>query len=203
MKPTIFLMFGFFCFNANAESFLSYIRMASDENLGMNKRWSSLISAASLSDSKNIDQIRSFTSNKQWYMRNASLIALFKADPSIAVIEAKKLLKDKALVVRSAAVEVVSKNLTSEHKKVLEEEFMKNYNFHKNSSLWIRKQIIEKLSSTAGRQDRDFFAKNLFDTDKDVSLISAKTLEKITGLSVEAPDVVEKWKALVKEKNWL
>ncbi len=188
---------------AAVDNFTTHVAMASNNKLGMNIRWNALIKAADFAGAEHLVQIRNFTLNKDWYMRNAAMIALLKINPVEAMIEAKKLLRDKALVVRSAAVDVMGRNLTSEHKKILAEELNKTYNFHKKNSLWIRKQIIEKLASSANSEDRHVFVKNLFDSDKEISHISAKTLEKITGQYVGDVKFVEKWKALVKQNNWL
>jgi|GEM_PF-2945791 len=207
MQLFFLVLLIFFESLALANEFNSYVEKASDRKSGMNIRWNSLLRAAEIaSETASEDQIRQiikFVNSNEWYMRNAALISLVKINPQRALTQAKKLLNDKALVVRSAAVEVVAQNLTPEHKKVLASELHKSYNFNKKSSLWIRKQIIEKLSLAAGIQDRDIFIKNLFDTDNDVSQISAKTLEKITGQVVNEVKYVEKWRAIVKQNNWL
>jgi hypothetical protein len=121
----------------------------------------------------------------------------------VALEEARKLLQDKALVVRSAAVDVMAENLIEQDKQLLIQELNKPYNFNKKSSLWIRKQIVEKISAIAGQADRSFFAKNLFDSDKEVAEVSARALEKITGRQVDDVKFVEKWKSIAKENNWL
>lgn len=202
------MRFIFFLFTFSLKSFAlentfsSQIEMASNNKLGMNSRWSSLVKAADFASADQLKQIRNFVNSKEWYLRNAAMIALFKINPDEAVVEAKKLLQDKALVVRSAAVEIISQNLTYSHKKLLVEELNKPYNFHKKNSLWIRKQIIEKLFTSAEIQDRDIFAKNLFDQDKEISQISAKALERITGRQISDVGFVEKWKIIVKQNNW-
>lgn len=188
---------------AAVDEFSAYIESASNNKLGMNSRWNALIKAAEFASAAQLDQIRKFSSSKDWYMRNASLVALSKINASEAMTEAKKLLQDKALVVRSAAVEILATNLNDENKTILVEELGKPYNFNKKSSLWIRKQIIEKLALSAGASDRHFFAKNLYDSDKDIAQLSAKTLSKITGLQVDGSKLVEKWQLIVKKNNWL
>ena len=192
---------------AGATGFSSYIDIASNKNLDMNSRWRALIKAGdSYHDeltTSQIQQIKIFTSNKDWYMRNASLIALSKVDSNQAVVEAKKLLNDKSLVVRSAAVDILSEKLTLENKKILVEEFNKPYNFHKNRSLWIRKQILERLIAFADVKDRHFFVKGLFDSDLEIAKLSGKVLEKITGQQVDDVRFIEKWQSIVKKNKWL
>lgn len=188
---------------ASVDDFSSYINSASDNKLNMSSRWGALIQAAKFANLEQINQIRKFSSDKNWYMRNASLIALRKINPTAAMAEAKKLLMDKALVVRSAAVEIIATDLNAENKSLLAIEMSKVYNFNKSSSLWIRKQIVEKLSLSAEPTDRDFFIKSLFDTDKEIAQLSAETLSKITGEIVVGSGLVEKWQTIVKQKKWL
>lgn len=192
---------------AAVDEFTAHIESASNNKLNMYTRWTALVDAAHFAQSNQqpdqLKQISGFSSSKDWYMRNASLLALLKLDPVEAVVVAKKLLVDKSLVVRSAAVEVIAQNLTVEHKKILAAELNKPYNFHKKSSLWIRKQIIEKFSRAPDVGDRDFFVKSLFDSDQEISLLSAKALEKITGQRVDGSKLVEKWQTIVKQNNWL
>lgn len=201
-----FWMYGLQCW-AGTTGFSYYIDRASNNKLDMNARWRALIKAGDLTNvgvtPKQINQIKFFSSDKDWYMRNASLIALAKINSVEASVEAKKLLNDKSLVVRSAAVDILAKSLTAEHKKILAEEFNKPYNFHKKSSLWIRKQIIEKLIVFADIKDRHFFVNSLFDSDVEIAQLSAKALEKITGQQVGDIKSIEKWQSIVKKNNWL
>lgn len=188
---------------AATDDFTVYINTAADKNLNMNSRWQALIKAASYAGTNQLDQIKNFSKSDEWYMRNATLVALAKVNPQAAQVEAKKLIQDKALVVRSAAVEVIAKDLTQDHKDLLVSELNQPYNFHKKSSLWIRKQIVETLSVRAGASDRSFFVKNLFDSDREVAEVSARALERITGERVNDIKFVDKWKSIAKEKNWL
>lgn len=204
-----FLILGLiFCLQLNAavDDFTSNINKAADSKLAMNRRWAALINAAKAADfekPEQLIQIRKFAESKDWYMRNATLVALNKIDRTAAMSEAKKLLYDKSLVVRSAAVEIISTNLNDENKTILSVEMSKAYNFHKTSSLWIRKQIVEKLSVDASLADRDFFVRTLFDSDQEIARMSAKTLSRITGEQIDGSGFLEKWQALVKQNNWL
>lgn len=185
---------------AAGSDFESHLRSASDVNAGMTARWHSLLSAAEMATPAQIAAIKKFTNSEEWYMRNAALLALKRIDINVAKSEAKKLVQDKALVVRSAAVDLLADNPADDIKQLLIQELNKPYNFNKKSSLWIRKQIVEKLSLSAGPQDKTFFAKNLFDSDRNVAELSAKALEKITG---QTQPSVEKWKNIARESNWL
>lgn len=203
----LWFVFILFCnsLHVSAEvkkEFQDYIDMAANQNLNMNSRWTSLIRSVEYANKEHLAEVIKFTQNKEWYMRNAALIALVKADKNLAIIEAKKLIKDKALVVRSAAVEILFQNFNEEHKKILIDEMDQGYNFNKKKSLWIRRQIIEKLSLNSETGDKSFYVKYLFDDDKSVAQISAKSLERITGTQLPSKKFVESWRSHVKEKNW-
>jgi HEAT repeat protein len=187
---------------AAVEGFGDFIKMAGNDKIDMNTRWSALMRAAAVAEGSEIDKIREFTSSKEWYLRNAALVALNKVDPELAQAEAVKLLTDKALVVRSAAVEIVSHNLSDKNKYILIGEMDKGYNFNRASSLWIRKQILEKIALTATEKDQQLFVKNLFDSDKKISELSANTLERITGKKMDRKKFVQNWREYAKHENW-
>ncbi len=188
---------------AFATEFVTFMNRAKDSTLTMNQRWQAIIAAADVAGPKDIEEIKSFVSHADWYIRNAALISLSKVKPSIAVEQARILLKDKALVVRSAAVDVLAKNLDEETKSLLIGELEQPYNFNKKSSLWIRGQIIEKISELNSKNDRDFFVKYLFDKDTKVSEASALALAKITGRSISSDNIVMNWRNYAKEQKWV
>jgi HEAT repeat protein len=197
----VLLMFVSFKTGASVEGFKDYIQMAQNESLDMNSRWSALMKSATVAEGSDIDAIRRFSESKEWYLRNASLVALNKVDPQMAEVEALKLLSDKALVVRSAAVEIVSRHLTLKNKSILVGEMDKGYNFNRSSSLWIRKQILEKLADVATESDQPLFVKSLFDNDKKISELAANTLERITGKKLDRKRFVQNWRAYAKQEN--
>jgi HEAT repeat protein len=187
---------------ASVDKFKDHIDMASNSKLNMNSRWTSLIKSADFATKDTYEDIRKFTTHKDWYMRNAALVALNKVDKEMALAEARKLVKDKALVVRSAAVEVIAKIMNEDNKRLLISELNQGYNYNKKSSLWIRRQILEKVATVANQGDRELFVKNLFDQDKKIAELSAKVLEKITGTKLESKKIVDSWRNHAKEQNW-
>lgn len=188
---------------AHGVDFTHYVRSAADKKQAMQSRWSSLLKAAQLaSTTEHVLQLQKFSKDELWYMRNASLVALQKANRQVAEQTAQLLIKDKALVVRSAAVDILAENLNRQNKLILFSELNQPYNFNKKSSLWIRGQIIEKLKSRADAEDRDFFVKSLYDSDRQIATQSAKALEKITGQRPENGSSIENWKEVAKKNKW-
>lgn len=183
--------------------FGSQITIAKNTKLPMSARWQALIKAADVATYAQIEQIKSFAKSKEWYMRNASLVALEKINVNHAMNEAQFLLKDKALVVRSAAVDVLSRKFTRENRNLMAAELSKPYNFSGKQSLWIRPKIFNLIAEKATTDDRAFFTKYLFDTDTKIARSAAATLEKITNVSFADKNKVSDWQAYVKKNNWL
>lgn len=185
------------------ETFEGQIAAAKNSYLPMSSRWAALIKASTLANHRQIGAIREFVKSEDWYMRNAALVALKKFGQDYADIEARKLVSDKALVVRSAAVDVLAQTMTLDNKAILIGELSKPYNFKGKQSLWVRSQIVNHLARKAGTDDRIFFSKCLFDQDPKVTLAATQALSKITNIFFEGNNKVKKWQALVKEKGWL
>lgn len=117
-------------------------------------------------------------------MRNAALVALAEVNEPEAQKLAKKLLKDKALVVRSAAVDVLQKNPRPDVRDLLWEEMSQKYNFRNKESLWIRSQIVEALAQKPSDHEMKLFTKFLNDKDARVQAASVSGMEKLTGVKL-------------------
>lgn len=182
--------------------FKSQINIAQNAKNPMSMRWQALVSAAELANYSQIEEIKTFVKNKDWYMRNAALVALDKINVNHAIEEAQILLKDKALVVRSAAVDILAKRYTRENRNLMAVELTKPYNFAGKQSLWIRSKIFNIMAEKASVDDRAFFAKYLFDHDQKIAKTAAMTLERITDISLADKDKLNEWKAYVKKQNW-
>lgn len=117
-------------------------------------------------------------------MRNAALVALAEFNNNEAQKLAKSLLKDKALVVRSAAVEVLQANPRPEVRDLLWEEMSEKHNFRNKESLWIRAQIVEALAQKPSDHELKLFTKLIEDRDERVQSAAVTGLEKLTGVSL-------------------
>ncbi|MBC7743368.1 MAG: hypothetical protein H7061_14315 [Bdellovibrionaceae bacterium] len=186
-----------------SESYASQISLAKNAMLPMSTRWPALLKAAELASSQEINEIRAFTQSSDWYMRNAAMAALSQISPDYGIEMAKKLIHDKALVVRSAAIDLLATKQTIENRHLLANELSKPYNFKGRQSLWVRPQIIRHLASKATADDRHFFAKQLFDRDPIINEISANTLEKITDVTFTGKNQLSQWKSYVQANGWL
>lgn len=189
----------------DTSNFSTEYKKAKNEALGMSERWSALQKASDLASGEDFSKIVAFADSKDWYMRNASLIALDKSGNGMVYDQAKKLITDKALVVRSAAADILARLNNDDVKKIFSMEMDKKYNFSGRSSLWIRKQMMSHLIQNPVKADRDFFMKYLSDDDQEIALLSTKALEKITDIRFEGKntgEVIQQWKDVAKTQRW-
>ena len=139
-------------------------------------------------------------------MRNAALVALKEVNPAQSQKLAQKLLKDKALVVRSAAVTVLEANITPEVRDLLWDELNQSYNFKGSQSLWIRHQIVEVLAKKPMHRELKIFADLLSDKDARVHVPAVAGLEKLTGVQLgeskmKQNELVGAWKDYLKKEK--
>ena len=169
----------------------------------MTERWQSLVKAGAMAQPDQIPLVIGFTKSSEWFMRNAALVSLETVNLDYATEQAKVLIKDKALVVRSAAVTILSKKNTLEIKQLFATELARPYNFSGSQSLWIRPQIMKQIVKLVNEDDRQFMARYLFDADKKVAALSAQALEKISGMQFDSKNQIQQWQIYVKKNGWL
>ncbi|WP_295903708.1 HEAT repeat domain-containing protein [uncultured Bdellovibrio sp.] len=184
----------------------NFISVAFNEEQPMNIRWRALMAAAEARGEKSTPDLLKASSHKYWYMRNAALVALSEVNPSQGEKLAQKLLKDKALVVRSAAVGVLEKSSSGDVRDLLWEELNQGYNFKNAQSLWIRHQIVEVLAKKPLDRETKIFAGLLSDKDDRLHIPAIRGLEKLTGVKlgegkVTKSALVGMWKDYVKKEK--
>ncbi|KHD88355.1 MAG: hypothetical protein OM95_09435 [Bdellovibrio sp. ArHS] len=183
-----------------------FISVAFSESQPMSLRWRALMAAAEARGEKATPDLLKAGTHKQWYMRNAALVALTEVNPLQGQKLAMQLLKDKALVVRSAAVNALEKNVSSETRDLLWEELNQKYNFKNSQSLWIRHQIVEVLAKKPANHELKIFAGLLSDKDQRVQLPAVRGLEKLTGVKLDKSQMpvtalVGMWKDYLKKEK--
>jgi HEAT repeat protein len=166
------------------DMYKEFISVAFAEDQSMRLRWRALMMAAEGRREKSTPDLLKASVHKQWFMRNAALVALAEVNEPEAQKLAKKLLKDKALVVRSAAVDVLQKSPRPEVRDLLWEEMNQKYNFRNQESLWIRSQIVEAMAQKPADHELKLFTKFLNDKDARVQAASVGGMEKLTGVKL-------------------
>lgn len=169
---------------ASGDMFQKLSDLAFSDAQPMSVRWRALVSLSDVSKDKSLPLLKKAAESGKWFMRNAALIALEDSHPLQAEAIAKKLLKDKALVVRSAAVQVLKKYPSEANRDLLWSEMDEKYNFRRDASLWIRSEIVQILSEKPQSHELKIFAHLLKDKDNRVGVAAIQGLEKLTGVNL-------------------
>lgn len=160
------------------------LQVAQKSENPMSLRWRAITSAALLRREAAAPDLMKLGESSDWFVRNASLVGLSEVAKPQAVTLARRLVKDPALVVRSAAVDVIAKNAAASERDLLWDEFHADYNKRGRQSLWIRGQILHVLAKHPKSTEQERFAGFLKDSNVDIQKASMVALEKITGLKV-------------------
>lgn len=186
--------------------FKDQLKMALNSQAPMSQRWVAVINSFDVASESEMKQLSQLFDHKDWFIRNASLLAIEKKDKLKAEQYAIKSIKDRALVVRSAAAEILIKLDNEGALKTIKEEINQPYNFRGQQSLWIRGQMMGYLVTKTTQVERDFYVQALFDKDPQIAEMSMNALEKKTDYKIEEKDFRKKlglWKDYVKEQKWL
>lgn len=154
----------------------------------MQVRWRSLMLMSEMNPKASIQELLKATTSAEWYMRNAGLIALEQVQKQRAVEVAQELIRDKALVVRSAAVEVLSRNLSPSIREIFWQELYKQYNFRAEKSLWVRAQILHALAQKPQENEGKIFERLLNEKDHNIQTASLFALERLNGFTLGRAD---------------
>lgn len=157
------------------------IDISETDTYPMDVRWKALTAAAVHQREKSADDLLKASESKDWFMRNASLVALQEYAPKKARAAARRLVMDPALVVRSAAVRVLAKDDSSEASEILWKELAEGYNRRGKQSLWIRGEIARALAAKAAPNELNRIAQLLNDEDAGVQAAAVQGLERLTG----------------------
>ncbi len=168
------------------------LNISNTESETLSNRWKALTLAAHIGGDQAMKALNEALKSKDWFMRNAALVALRANHPLKAQAAAKSLLKDKALVVRSAAVEVLGSDFSPEDRDLLWEEFHAPYNFRRKQSLWIRGQILSQLAQKPQAKESSLFVKALMEKDSGLHEPAMVALEKLTQQKIKATAVAQK-----------
>ena len=191
--------------SVEATTFISEYKKAVNVALPMSQRWAALQKASVQASGDEFFKVMAFGDDKDWFMRNASLVALDKSGSDMVYDQAKKLVTDKALVVRSAAADILMRLNNDSVKKIFAAELEKKYNFNGRSSLWIRKQMMTHLIKNPSATERDFYVRYLNDQDPEIAVLSTRALEKITRIRFIAAndkDLITQWKKAAQQEKW-
>ena len=199
-RPMVQRIEGFKKLGERGQKFL--VKTAFDKNETLQTRWRALTTMGKLDPMRFRVELDRALNSREWFMRNAALIAILNDERPRALSWSVKMLDDKALVVRTQAV----RNLIGLHGQEAEGELWKQMfdrrNFRRDESLWIRAHIAEALARLAHPQParaKDF-QRVLMDRDERLHRWAVLGLETTTGMKLsdnkESVDIRrQKWLA--------
>jgi len=166
------------------EGLRSLVSTMFDEKAPVELRWRAVISVGKIGKTYMSPELERAAQSKDWFMRNAALIALEDANPTLARKWARSLLRDKALVVRSAAVDTLVHLHDVTSTDLLWTQLESKQNFRGTQSLWIRHQIVDALSALPVKGDTSKFVALLDDGDEKTQAAAIHALESRTGTTL-------------------
>jgi hypothetical protein len=159
--------------------FPELVKIVENSQQAMNYRWRALSLAVALNPAQALSLVEKQMRAPEWFMRNVALVVAEKYYPDRALAMARNLLKDKALVVRSAAVEVLAKKLTIQDRDLLWAELSAPRNQKNKKPLWIKGKIVSILGRDPLPREASIFQSLLVEDDLKIKVASIKALEKI------------------------
>jgi HEAT repeat protein len=174
-------------------------RAAFDSSNSLQIRWRAITTMGRWDALRFRPELDKALASKEWFMRNAALIALQNDERSRAIAWSVKALDDTALVVRTQAVRnLIELNAIETEPRLWKEMFAKK-NFRGAESLWIRQHIAEALARFNQPNRTANFRKLLMDEDSRVYRWAIKGLENNTGMKMTASgESIE-----VRRQKWL
>lgn len=176
-------------------------KISKDKSASIQTRWRALTTMGRANAKYFRKDIEGALKSRDWFLRNAALIALQGDDREFAVTWSTKLLRDTALMVRTQAVRNLVTLDAREVEPILWKEIGSKINFNGHQSLWIRAYIAEALVllSPPGPSRSKHFERLLLDGDERLHLWAIRGLEQATGLKIsDNQEDVE-----VRRQKWL
>jgi hypothetical protein len=160
--------------------------LVANDQVTFKERWFAVMALTKLQGSDALAQLVQWTEHNEWYVRLASLKAIGylpvkKEAYPVATVQAR--LKDKAILVRDGALEVLEKWCLPETKSAVLALLDDKDNFRKNQSLFIRKRAVDSLAKCDfGGQDVTSRLVRIFD-ERNLYGIHEATHEALTKLT--------------------
>jgi len=162
------------------EQKLALRKIAFRNDSDLQVRWRALVLAARLMGSQIKEDITSASKSNDWFMRSASMMAANEISHDEGALLARRLVNDKALVVRSAAVDILGQTGEGSDRVLLWNIIRDPINVRKGQSLWIRSQALQLLSRSPQKKEISNFISLLKENDLELQAIAIQALEKVS-----------------------
>lgn len=157
---------------------LALRKIAFNGDAELQVRWRALILAARLLGSKVKVDIDLASRSHEWFMRSAAMMAASEISNEDGAVLARKLVHDKALVVRSAAVDILGSTGEPSDRAILWNIIRDPINVRKGQSLWIRSQSLQILAKSPLKSEVSQYIYLLKENDIELQAIAIQALEK-------------------------
>ena len=159
---------------------------AFDQTQNLQLRWRAITTMGPLDAGYFEKDLEKALKNKEWFIRNAALIAILNEPHDVAVKWSTELLKDPALMVRTQAVRNLVGLEAKEAEGLLWQQIWDKKNFRGQESLWIRAHIAEALARMATQGSVKAFQRLILDPDPRLHKWAILGLEKSTGFKLSS-----------------
>lgn len=155
------------------------IEIFQDVSASWQSRWIAAMALGRLGEAKAWKTLKAGLKDPLFLIRMASVQALGNTkDPSVAPI-VRKVLNDKAMVVRSVVVDTLARLRDTHSVEALMEELHLERNFHRGQSLWIREKILEALGLIGDERAVPTLLSVLNEKEGKIRIQACKALERI------------------------
>ncbi len=174
-------------------------KIAFNKAESLDTRWRAVTSYGRVYKNKSQKFLEHALRSPEWFMRNAALMVVSYADRTWAIKWSRLMLHDKALVVRTAAVQALRHMNATETQALLWEKLYSSENYRGGKSLWVRRHILEALEQFARPGQEASFISVLNDKDMSLHPIAVRTLSKLTSEKYTSAAGWQQW--WKKQKN--
>lgn len=153
-------------------------RIAFNKKADLQIRWRALVLATRLLGGEMRTDIHTASKSSDWFMRSAAMMAASEISTEEAALLARRMIKDKALVVRSAAVDILGSTGEDSDRELLWHIIKDPINLRKGQSLWIRSQALQLLAKSPQKKEISQYVELLRESDLELQAIAIHALEK-------------------------
>jgi len=153
----------------------------------IDSRWRATMALGRIGGRYSLPELERASKASVWELRSAALIAVSRIDRATAAKWSRRLLKDKALLVRLTAVETLEAVGDRTAIPELWAQLESRQNFKGTRSLFIRRRIVEALTKLESPTATTRFARLLEEEDPHIHRSAILALEKLTGQTMGKP----------------
>lgn len=162
------------------EGYRNLIAIMFNSQVPMETRWRAVTAAGRMGGRDSVPELERALKREEWYMRSAGLVAMTSVDRQSALKWAKKLVSDRALVVRASAVTTLADLKDASAAPILWQKLYAKENFKGSQSLFIRRRIVEALAEIESSGSERKFVDVLADKDEYLHGPAIEALERMT-----------------------